>query len=277
MLVLRRARVCAAAGAAARARSVRPPAPSAASCGRGQREPAQPAGPLQRAQAWVLEKQAQFNRELGDGRAQPQDRRALQRHAHAGCLELRLRRAACGGPGPWQGGDLLLRAGGWPHGAARHLAGVPGGADPGALGACRGERAGAAAARHGPADPRHGGLARDGELGAGGPGRRLAALLSAALGFPACDGTRRGITTITADPHHAHRDAHAHSHEPHGHHHQHAHGHDDACEVCAHVPARGRAARATGPGGGRWRWLLRSACGRARGRSWCWCLPSARA
>ena len=37
-------------------RSFVPPRPGA--------EPAQPAGPLQRAQAWVLEKQAQFNREL---------------------------------------------------------------------------------------------------------------------------------------------------------------------------------------------------------------------
>ena len=37
-------------------RSFLPPRPGA--------EPAQPAGPLQRAQAWVLEKQAQFNREL---------------------------------------------------------------------------------------------------------------------------------------------------------------------------------------------------------------------
>jgi ABC-type nickel/cobalt efflux system permease component RcnA len=43
-----------------------------------------------------------------------------------------------------------------------------------------------------------------------------------------------------ADHHHEHgAHAHAHSHEPHGHHHQqtHAHGHDDACEVCAHLPA----------------------------------------
>ena len=41
-----------------------------------------------------------------------------------------------------------------------------------------------------------------------------------------------------ADHHHGHgAQAHAHSHEPHGHDHTHAHGHADACEVCAHLPA----------------------------------------
>jgi nickel/cobalt exporter len=39
-----------------------------------------------------------------------------------------------------------------------------------------------------------------------------------------------------ADHHHEHG-AHAHSHEPHGHDRTHAHGHADACEVCAHLPA----------------------------------------
>ena len=41
-----------------------------------------------------------------------------------------------------------------------------------------------------------------------------------------------------ADHHHEHgAHTHAHSHAPHGHDHRHAHGHDDACEVCAHLPA----------------------------------------
>src|SRR6185503_18166603 len=42
-----------------------------------------------------------------------------------------------------------------------------------------------------------------------------------------------------ADHHHAHDDGHARTHAqaPHEHDHKHAHGHDDACEVCAHLPA----------------------------------------
>ena len=57
-----------------------------------------------------------------------------------------------------------------------------------------GGRAGAGAARHGAADPRDGGLARDGELGAGGAGRCLAALLSAARRPSARHGARRHAT-----------------------------------------------------------------------------------
>ncbi len=96
---------------------------------------AQPAGPVQRAQAWVLEKQAQFNRELAAAVRGLKTARPAQRHAAAGGAQLRLRRAACGGPRPRQGRHILLCAGRRAHGAARHPAGVPGRTDPGAVGA----------------------------------------------------------------------------------------------------------------------------------------------
>ena len=99
-----------------------------ASRGRAAAEPGSAAGPLQRAQAWVLEKQAQFNRELAAAVRSLKTADPFSATLTAGVPQLRLRRAARGGAGARQGGDLLLCAGRRPHGATRHLAGVPGGA-----------------------------------------------------------------------------------------------------------------------------------------------------
>src|SRR5262249_52286352 len=86
--------------------------------------------------------------------------------------------------------------------AARHSALIYGRADPGAVGAGAGGRADPGSALHGIADPRHGVLAGDAELGPGRAGGPMARLLSAsrAGGAPPCARRARALRRACARP-----------------------------------------------------------------------------
>jgi len=209
-------------------RSFVPPRPGA--------EPAQPAGPLQRAQAWVLEKQAQFNRELAA---------AVRSLKTASPLSATLMLAAL------SFAYGVLHAAGPGHGKAVISSYV--------LADGRTVRRGILLAFLAALIQALSALVVVGVLvlllrATGLQIRAMEAWLETAswalvalvgvwlLYYQLRSAFRPALAHAGhhhhhADPHLAHHDAHAHSHEPHGHHHQHAHGHDDACEVCAHLPA----------------------------------------
>ncbi len=123
------------------------------------------------------------------------------------------------------------------------------------LGAGAGRRADPGAALDGTADPRHGGLAGDAELGTGRARRRCGSLYYQlrALRVRAPAGHAHAAHAHDHAHEHAHDHAHGHAHDHHGHvHHDHAgdnhahahshsqthtHAHDAGCEVCAHLPA----------------------------------------
>jgi nickel/cobalt transporter (NicO) family protein len=199
-------------------------------------EPAQPAGPLQRAQAWVLEKQAQFNRELAA---------AVRSLKTASPLSATLMLAAL------SFAYGVLHAAGPGHGKAVISSYV--------LADGRTVRRGILLAFLAALIQALSALLVVGVLvlllrATGLQIRAMEAWLeTASWALVALVGVwllyyqlrsvfrpalaHAGHHHHHADPHLAHREGHAHSHEPHGHPHQHAHGHDDACEVCAHLPA----------------------------------------
>jgi nickel/cobalt transporter (NicO) family protein len=208
-------------------RSFLPPRPSA--------EPAQPAGPLQRAQAWVLEKQAQFNRELAA---------AVRSLKSASPLSATLLLAAL------SFAYGVLHAAGPGHGKAVISSYV--------LADGRTVRRGILLAFLAALIQALSALLVVGVLvlvlrSTGLQIRAVEAWLeTASWALVALVGVwllyyqlRSAFRPAPAhaghhhhaDHHHEHHGAHTHSHAPHGHHHSHAHGHDDACEVCAHLPA----------------------------------------
>jgi nickel/cobalt exporter len=208
-------------------RSFLPPRPGA--------EPAQPAGPLQRAQAWVLEKQAQFNRELAA---------AVRSLKSANPLSATLLLAAL------SFAYGVLHAAGPGHGKAVISSYV--------LADGRTVRRGILLAFLAALIQALSALLVVGVLvlvlrSTGLQIRAVEAWLeTASWALVALVGVwllyyqlRSAFRPASAhaghhhhaDHHHEHHGAHAHSHAPHGHDHSHAHGHDDACEVCAHLPA----------------------------------------
>jgi nickel/cobalt exporter len=208
-------------------RSFLPPRPGA--------EPAQPAGPLQRAQAWVLEKQAQFNRELAA---------AVRSLKSANPLSATLLLAAL------SFAYGVLHAAGPGHGKAVISSYV--------LADGRTVRRGILLAFLAALIQALSALLVVGVLvlvlrSTGLQIRAVEAWLeTASWALVALVGVwllyyqlRSAFRPASAhaghhhhaDHHHEHHGAHAHSHAPQGHDHSHAHGHDDACEVCAHLPA----------------------------------------
>jgi nickel/cobalt exporter len=211
-------------------RSFLPPRPGA--------EPAQPAGPLQRAQAWVLEKQAQFNRELAA---------AVRSLKSASPLSATLMLAAL------SFAYGVLHAAGPGHGKAVISSYV--------LADGRTVRRGILLAFLAALIQALSALLVVGVLvlvlrSTGLQIRAMEAWLeteswalvalvgvwllyyqlrSAFRPAPA----HAGHHHHHVDHHHEHHGAHVHGHASHGGPlgHQHAHGHDDACEVCAHLPA----------------------------------------
>jgi nickel/cobalt exporter len=200
-------------------------------------EPAQPAGPLQRAQAWVLEKQAQFNRELAA---------AVRSLKTASPLSATLMLAAL------SFAYGVLHAAGPGHGKAVISSYV--------LADGRTVRRGILLAFLAALIQALSALVvvtllvlllratglqiRAMEAWLETASWALVALVGVWLLYYQLRSAFRpalahaGHHHDHADHHHAH-EAHAHSHEPHGHdpQHAHAHGQDDACEVCAHLPA----------------------------------------
>src|SRR5262245_36573964 len=208
-------------------RSFLPPRPGA--------EPAQPAGPLQRAQAWVLEKQAQFNRELAG---------AVRSLKSASPLSATLLLAAL------SFAYGVLHAAGPGHGKAVISSYV--------LADGRTVRRGILLAFLAALIQALSALLVVGVLvlvlrSTGLQIRAVEAWLETAswalvalvgvwlLYYQLRSAFRPALAHAGhhhhADHHHEHHGPHAHSHVAHGGHHQHAHAHDATCEVCAHLPA----------------------------------------
>ena len=201
-------------------------------------EPVQPAGPLQRAQAWVLEKQAQFNRELAA---------AVRNLKSASPLSATLMLAAL------SFAYGVLHAAGPGHGKAVISSYV--------LADGRTVRRGILLAFLAALIQALSALVVVGVLvlvlrSTGLQIRAMEAWLETAswalvalvgvwlLYYQLRSAFRPALAHAGhhhhhADHHHEHgAHTHAHSHAPHGHDHRHTHGgHDDACEVCAHLPA----------------------------------------
>jgi len=195
-------------------------------------EPAQPAGPLQRAQAWVLEKQAQFNRELAA---------AVRGLKSASPLSATLMLAAL------SFAYGVLHAAGPGHGKAVISSYV--------LADGRTVRRGILLAFLAALIQALSALLVVGVLvlvlrSTGLQIRAVEAWLETAswalvalvgvwlLYYQLRSAFRPALAHAghqLADHRHEHHGAHAHSHAPHGGHHQHAH--DATCEVCAHLPA----------------------------------------
>lgn len=200
-------------------------------------EPVQPAGPLQRAQAWVLEKQAQFNRELAA---------AVRNLKSASPLSATLMLAAL------SFAYGVLHAAGPGHGKAVISSYV--------LADGRTVRRGILLAFLAALIQALSALVvvtvlvlllratglqiRAMEAWLETASWALVALVGVWLLYYQLRSAFRpapahaGHHHRHADHHHEHgAHPHAHSHAPHGHDHRQAHGHDDTCEVCAHLPA----------------------------------------